>query len=657
MNKTQAQQRIEKLKKVINHHRYLYHVLDKQEISDAVADSLKKELFDLEQQHPEFVTADSPTQRVEGKVSDKFQKAEHKERMLSFNDAFNQKDMIDWETKIKKLSTEKLDYFCEDKIDGLAVSLIYKKGVLIRGATRGNGKIGENVTTNLKTIESIPLRLEKPIDCEVRGEVFITKKSFESLNKDRAKKDLSAYANPRNLAAGSIRQLDSKITANRGLSFLAWQLLGLDTQLDEYKELKVLGFKPVNGKYCKNLSEVFVRYQYVEKQRDKLAHQIDGIVVGVNNNKLFKKLGIVGKAPRGAIAFKFPLIESQTIIENIIVQIGRTGAITPVAILRPVNVGGVTISRATLHNEDEIARLGLKIGDTVIIGRAGDVIPQVVKVLKVLRTGKEKTFKMPFKCPDCGTRLVKKPGEVVNRCPNSSCNVRKRKGLYHFVSKPTFNIDGMGPKIIDQLLKENLIATSADIFTLKQGDIIAMDRFGEKSADNLVASIKNSSKISLSRFIFALGIRSVGEETAIDLANYFGKIDALMKASTQELSIIRNIGTETASSISSFFKEPNNAQLVKRLISYIAIQNPTKAGSATAHKLVGKTFVLTGSLEALTRDEAKEKIRALGGDISSSVSKQTDFVVQGHEPGSKLTKAKKLGIKILTEQQFLKMLS
>jgi len=652
MKKQEIKQRIEKLKKVINHHRYLYHVLDKQEISDAALDSLKKELFDLEQKYPEFVTADSPTQRVEGKVSDKFQKAEHKERMLSFNDAFSQQDMIDWENKIKKLSTEKSDYFCEDKIDGLAVSLIYKKGVLIRGATRGNGKIGENVTTNLKTIESIPLRLEKPIDCEVRGEVFITKKSFESLNKDRAKKDLSAYANPRNLAAGSIRQLDSKVTANRGLSFLAWQLLGWDTQIDEYKELKVLGFKPVNGKYCKNLSEVFEHYQYIVQQRDILPHQIDGIVVGVNNNKLFKKLGIVGKAPRGAIAFKFPLIESQTIVENIRVQIGRTGAVTPVAILRPVNVGGVTITRATLHNEDEIARLGLKIGDTVIIGRAGDVIPQVVKVLKGLRTGKEKTFKMPFKCPDCGIRLVKKPGEVVNRCPNSSCNVRKRRGLYHFVSKPAFNIDGMGPKIVDQLLKENLIATSADIFTLKQGDLVAMERFGEKSADNLVASIKNARAVSLSRFIFALGIRSVGEETAIDLANYFGKIDKLMEASENELSALRDIGPETANSISSFFKGPNNIQIVNRLLDLVAIQSPIKVGQ----KLSGKTFVLTGSLETLTRDDAQEKIRALGGDVSSSVSKQTDFVVQGHEPGSKLTKAKKLGIKVLTEQQFLKIL-
>ncbi|NQU82782.1 MAG: NAD-dependent DNA ligase LigA [Parcubacteria group bacterium] len=662
MTQEQTKQRIDKLKKVINHHRYLYHVLDKQEISDSAIDSLKKELFDLEQKYPKFITPDSPTQRVEGSVQDGFEKAKHTQPMLSFNDAFSQEDIFDWEERFKKLlssaETKQLGYFCEHKIDGLAVSLVYKKGVLIRGATRGDGKIGEDVTVNLKTIESIPLRLEKNIDCEVRGEVFMTKKAFNDLNKQRVKKDLSVYANPRNTAAGTIRQLDSQVTADRNLSFLAWQLLGRATQEQEYRELKDLGFKPVEGKHCKTLEQVFEHYREIMKKREKLPYHIDGIVVGVNNNKIFEKLGTVGKAPRGSVAFKFPLMESQTIVEDIKVQVGRTGAVTPVAILKPVRVGGVTITRATLHNEDEIKRLGIKVGDTVIVGRAGDVIPQVVKVLKEMRDGKEKAFHMPKKCPDCSTDLIKKQGEVVWRCPNHNCQVRKRKGLYHFVSRGAFNIDGLGPKIIDQLLKQNIITTPADIFELKQGDLIPLERFAEKSAENLVQAIDGAKDITLGRFIFALGIRGVGEETGIDLANYFLNIENISQATKEQLLDIQDIGPETAENIYEFFQNEKNKKEVSHLIKAgIKIQKPVPPPSPQAQKLKSKTFVLTGSMESLTRDEVKEKIRALGGDISSSVSKNIDFVVAGANPGSKLTKAEKLNIKILKEKDFLKMLN
>ncbi len=661
MDKKQAEKRIGKLRSVINHHRYLYHVLDKQGISDGALDSLKKELFDLEEQYPDLITVDSPTQRVSGKPLDKFAKHKHSERMLSFNDAFSQKDIRDWQARIVKLLSEKekkeLDYFAEAKIDGLAVSLLYQKGVFQRGATRGDGLVGEDVTNNLKTIESIPLKLEKPIDCEVRGEVFINKKDFEKLNQARVKKGEPAYANPRNTAAGAVRQLNPKVAASRKLNFLAWALLGRENQQAEYQELQELGFKPVEGKYCSDLPALFDYYGQLQKKRERFPFQIDGVVVSVNSAALFKKLGVAGKAPRGAIAYKFPMKEATTKVEDIKLQVGRTGAITPVAILKPKEIGGAVISRATLHNEDEIKRLGLKIGDTVIVGRAGDVIPKVFKVLKDLRDGREKAFQMPKTCPVCQSRLEKKQGEVLWRCPDSNCQKRRRGQLYHFVSKAAFNIDGLGPKIIDRLLEEGLISDAADLFELKQGDLVPLERFADKAAQNLVEAINRARKVTLARFIFALGIRGVGEETSIDLAERFSSLEKLSKASVEQLLALPDIGPETVQSITSFFKSSENLDLVKRLLKAgITIKKVTEVRPLSAQKLEDKTFVLTGALESLTRDEVKETIRSLGGNVSSAISKETDFVVVGKEPGVKLDKAKKLGVKILLEQEFLKML-
>ena len=687
MNKKEAKLRIEKLKKLIHHHRYLYHVLDRQEISEAALDSLKKELFDLEQKYPEFVTPDSPTQRVGGKPLEKFEKVRHPQPMLSFNDAFSEKDMKDWEERIKKLLTkeeiEKLEYFCELKFDGLAIELIYEEGLLKTGSTRGDGVIGEDVTQNLKTIEAIPLRLREKQDVikdlereglediaetvrkrglrkvVARGEALISKKEFERINREQEKKGLPKYANPRNIAAGSIRQLDPKVTASRHLDAYLYDLIsdfGQKTHEQEHKILKILGFKiHKDSRLCKNLKEVFEFHHFWQEKRDSLPFEIDGIVVQVNENKIFEKLGVVGKAPRGAIAYKFPLKQAETIIEDIKVQVGRTGAVTPVAYLKPVEVGGVKITRATLHNTDEIERLGVKIGDTVIVGRAGDVIPEVVRVLKELRTGKERKFKMPKNCPVCGTLLVKPEGEAIWRCPNPDCSARQRRYLYHFVSKGAFDIEGLGPKIINQLLEENLISDPADIFELKEGDLIPLERFAEKSAKNLIEAIQSKKEISLGRFIYALGIRGVGEETAQDLAEYFGSLEKIKAATLEELLQVKDIGPETATSIYSFFRAKRNLKLIERLLKAgVKIINPKK--TKAPKKLENLTFVFTGSLKTMTREEAKEKVRELGGEVSESVSKKTDFVVIGENPGSKLQKAKKLKVKIVGEKEFLEMI-
>jgi DNA ligase (NAD+) len=667
MSKKEAQKRIEKLKELINYHRYLYHVLDKQEISPEALDSLKKELFDLEQKYPEFITPDSPTQRVGGKPLEKFEKVRHPTPMLSFNDAFSEKDIEDWLERISKLlkkeEREKIDFYCEPKIDGLAIELIYENNILKVGSTRGDGLIGEDITQNLKTIEAIPLKLREikeklPKTIVVRGEVFISKKEFERVNKEQKKKGLPTYANPRNLAAGSVRQLDPKITASRNLDSFCYDLisdLGQKTHQKEHEILKELGFKtnPYN-KYCQNLKEIFEFHKEIQKKREELPYEIDGIVVTINDNKIFEKLGVVGKAPRGAIAFKFPLKQATTIVEDIKVQVGRTGALTPVAYLKPVKVGGVTISRATLHNEDEIKRLGVKIGDTVIVGRAGDVIPDIIKVLPELRTDKEREFKMPKKCPACGQKVLKSKGEVVLRCQNPDCFARKREYFYHFIQKGAFDIVGLGAKIVDRLIEEGLVEDPADLFLLKEGDLIPLERFAEKSAKNLIEAIQSKKEITLAKFIFALGIRGVGEETAQDLANHFGSLEKLKKATKEELQEILDIGPVVAGSIFNWFREKKNLEFLKKL-KKVGIE--IESLKPKVKRLKGKTFVLTGTLETLTREEAKEKIRELGGKVSSSVSKKTDYLVLGKEPGSKYEKAKKLGIKIIDEKQFLKILS
>jgi len=714
-NKSQSQQRINKLKEVINHHRYLYHVLDKQEISDAALDSLKKELFDLEQQYPEFITKDSPTQRIGGEPLKEFKKFKHNQKMTSFNDAFSAEDMRDWQDRFLKLLTEsekqKIDYYCELKIDGLAIELVYKDGFLQTGSTRGDGNIGEDITQNLKTIEAIPLHISpvtlpvipakagiqsvsnvsgfpigpapeqhrgsgmttpkdeelhentsRGVDGEVivRGEVFISKKEFERINKEQIKKGLPVYANPRNIAAGSLRQLDPKVTASRKLDSFAYELItnfGQITHEDKHKILKDLGFKTnKHNKFCKNLEEVINFREYWIKERAKLGYEIDGVVVLINNNKIFEKLGIVGKSPRAGIAFKFPQSQATTKILDVKLQIGRTGAVTPVAILEPVQVTGITISRATLHNEDEIKRLGLKIGDTVIVGRAGDVIPEIVKVLPELRNGSEKAFRMPTHCPSCNTKLEKTENEALLKCPNSKCFARQRRNFYHFVSRSAFNIDGLGPKIIDRLLDEGLIQDVSDLFELKEGDLVVLDRFAEKSVDNLLKSVEQKKEISLDRFIYALGIRNVGQETAIDLAEKFGSLEKIKNAKLEDFDDILDIGPVVAKSIYEWFNEKENLKLLDRL-EKVGVRIPTYAkASASKQKFKNLTFVLTGGLENMTRDEARAKIREFGGNVSESVSSKTSFVIEGKEAGSKAEKAKSLGVKILSEGEFLKMI-
>jgi len=671
MEKEEAKKRIGKLKELINHHRFLYHVYDRQEIPDEAFDSLKHELYKLEQQFPEFITPDSPTQRVGGKPLGEFKKVKHGKPMLSLEDIFTEEELKDWESYLKRLEpAAELEYFAELKVDGFAVTLIYEKGILLTGATRGDGRIGEDVTQNLKTIESIPLKLDlsrgvsgKSLEnsitkdrVEVRGEVYMEKADFEKLNRQSEKEGRTAFSNPRNLAAGSIRQLDPKLAASRPLKFLAYDMitnLGQEKHSQEHQIMPMLGFKTDPGRICKNLSEIIVFWREVVSKRESLPYQIDGIVVNVNDNSLFEKLGVAGKSPRGARAFKFSPKQVATRILDIKLQVGRTGALTPVAVLEPVQIEGVTITRATLHNEGEIKKLGVKIGDTVIIERAGDVIPDVAKVLPELRVGQEKEFRFPEACPVCGTELIKPKEEAIWRCPNANCAARKRGNLHYFASKKAFDIEGLGPKIIDKLVDENLISQAADIFTLKEGDILPLERFAEKSAENLITAIQKSKTISLSKFILALGIRHVGEETAIDLANSFGSIDKLRRATKEELEAIPDVGPKMAGSIHDWFALKQNQKFVDDLLAAgVEILPPEKID----RKLAGRTFVLTGALKTMTRDQAKDRIRLLGGNVSESVSGATDYLVAGDDPGSKLKQANKLGIKIINEQEFVKII-
>jgi len=675
MTKNEAKKRIEKLKKTINRRRYLYHVLDRQEISDAALDSLKKELFNLEQKFPELITSDSPTQRVGGKPLKEFKKVEHKVPMLSIEDVFSEKELRDWEDYLKRLSGKsEFEYFVEYKIDGFAVTLIYENGKLTTGATRGNGKTGEDVTQNLKTIESLPLKIEilgkfpkKEIEervkekikkgrMEIRGEVFMEKKDFDKFNKKLEEKGEKTYSNPRNLAAGSIRQLNPKLAASRPLKFLAYDIvsdLGQEKHSQEHQIIPALGFRTDPGKICRNISEIMDFWNESAKKRETLPYQIDGLVININDNALFKKLGVVGKSPRGIRAFKFSPKQATTKILDVKFQVGRTGAVTPIAILKPVEVGGVTITRATLHNEDEIKKLGVKIGDTAIVERAGDVIPAVAKVLPELRNKKEKEIHFPKNCPVCKTKLKKPEGEVIWRCPNQNCPARKRENLHFFASKKAFDIEGLGPKIINHLIDEKLINKSPDFFELKEGDLVPLKRFAEKSAENLVKAIQKSKEIPPARFIYALGIRYVGEETAVSLANYFQSIEDLKKAKKEELEKVPDIGKKVSESIYNWFHSEQNQNYISDLLkSGVKILSPPKIEK----KLKNLNFVLTGSLESMTRSEAERKIRLLGGHPSKSVSKQTDYLVAGKEAGSKMERAEKLGVKIIKEKELLDLI-
>ncbi len=664
MRLAEAKARIRKLKKAIAKYRYEYHVLDKSSISPEALDSLKHELKKLEDEFPDLITSDSPTQRVAGKPLQGFKKVSHRVPMLSLEDVFSREEFLEWVGRIKKLlrldpAAAGPELFAELKFDGLACSLVYKNGILERAATRGDGKVGEDVTANIRTIEAVPLRLESNIkgEIEIRGEVIITKKAFEKINHEQKKKGGAIYANPRNLAAGSLRQLDPKITAGRRLDFHAYDMvadLGQKFHSEEHAILKELGFKTDNLALAMSRAEEIFRFkERVERERENLPYGIDGLVVQVDDNKIFQKLGVAGKAPRGSVAFKFSPKEATTRVKNVIVQVGRTGKLTPVAVLEPVEVGGVTISRASLHNEEEIHRLGLKTGDTVVVGRAGDVIPDVRKVLKELRRGREKEFHMPKKCPVCEHGVKREKGGPLTFCKNKFCSAKHRENIYHFVSKHAFDVDGLGPKIVDVLLDEGLIQDAADIFDLKEGDIQPLERFGEKSAANIVAAVKAKSKISLPRFLIALGILHVGEETAEDLADRFGSLEKLEKAGLAELQNISNVGDVIAKSVYDWFRDPYQKRFLKKLLKRITIEKY----HAPSGKLKGKKFVITGTLENLTRDEAKARVRKLGGDASETVSKETDYLVAGSDPGSaKLERAQKLGVKIIDEKEFLKLI-
>lgn len=654
--------RAQKLRETIHHHRYLYHVLDTQEISEEALDSLKRELAELEQTHPELVTSDSPTQRVGGQSLQAFAKVTHPEAMLSLNDVFGQDDLVAWQERIQRIDPRATQdgFFCELKLDGLAIELDYIEGVLMTGSTRGNGRIGEDVTQNLKTVEAVPLILEQKEDVIVRGEVFLTKKEFERINKELAAEDKKTYANPRNLAAGSIRQLNSAITAVRRLDSYAYSIVGdttIVTHEAEHERLKELGFKiNPHNRYCKTIQEVQEFRDYWEQHRESLPYEVDGVVVLLNNNSIFRKLGVIGKAPRGAVAYKFSPREATTKVNDIMVSIGRTGSLTPIAVLEPIEIGGTTVSRATLHNEDEIRRLGVKIGDTVIVARAGDVIPDIKKVLGELRTGKEKNFKMPSKCPICKEPVQKVEGQVAVKCANRECPALRREAIYHVVAKRAFDIDGIGPKIIDQLMDAGLVQESADLFSLKKESLLNLERFAEKSAHNAINAIQSRKKISLDRFIYALGIDHVGEETAFGLAQHFKKVTNLRTATLEALQSIPNVGPVVAQTIFDWFQRPYNQKLIDKFLG-LGVRVLEEKPSQKASKLDGKTFVLTGTLESMSRDQAKEKVRELGGSVSSAVSKETDYVVAGEDPGSKYDKAQKLGVTVLDESEFLKITS
>jgi DNA ligase (NAD+) len=676
MNKQEAKNRLEKLRESIEHHRYQYHVLDNPEISDVAYDSLERELIEIEATFPDLITADSPSHRVSGKVLDKFEKVTHKVAQWSFNNVFDEKELMEFDNRVRRMfnkevgkNLSQVDYVCELKIDGLKIVFEYEKGILQKAATRGDGTVGEDVTENIRTIASVPLKLKKPVDIIVEGEVYLSLKEFERINKELEKRGEEVYANPRNLAAGTLRQLDSKIVASRKLSVFIYDIAQYektpDTQLKELQELESLGFTVnKNYKLCQNIDEVAQYWKTWDKKKHQQNYQIDGVVIKVNENEIQEVLGYTGKAPRFAVAFKFPAEQVTTVVEDIVLQVGRTGVITPVAHLKPVLVAGSNVSRATLHNEDEIKRLDVRVGDTVILQKAGDVIPQIVKVLLELRPKNAKPYIFPKKVLECGGdgSIERIPGQVAYRCVDKNSVIMQRRKLYYFASKGAFDIDHCGPKIIDLLMDNNLVVNAVDLFTLKKGDLLTLPRFAEKSADNLIEAIEGARKVTLARLITALSIDNVGEETAVLLAETFKKLEKIQSATYDELNKINGIGEVVAQSIVAWFKNAENKKFLEALLKEIEIENKKVLSGNLISSDVdnnifnGKTVVLTGTMEKYDRDQAKEIIRALGGNISSSVSIKTDFVVAGESAGSKLDKATELGVKILTEGEFLKMI-
>ncbi len=675
-SKKDTKNRIDKLRNTIRHHNNLYYNKDNPKISDEAYDSLLKELIELEQKNPEFNSSNSPTRRVGGEPAKQFKKVKHKIPQWSFDKLFSLEELKKWEEKIKRfinkeplLKDEALEYVCELKIDGLKIILTYEKGELIRGATRGDGVIGEDVTCNVRTIYSIPLVLQKKVSVISVGEIWLSEKELRRINKEREKTGEVLFANTRNAGAGSMRQLDSKVTADRKLDSFIYDIdietKELNTQIDKLEFLKELGFKVnPNYKICKNVDEIEEFYQRWIKKKDKKDYGIDGIVIKINSKKIQDILGYTGKSPRFGIAYKFPAEQVTTKIEDIVIQVGRTGVLTPVAHLTPVLVAGSVVSRATLHNEDEIKRLDVRIGDTVVIQKAGDVIPDIVEVLKDLRTGKERKFNMPDKCVVCGSDIKKetissgKENSVAYYCVNRKCFAQELECIIHFVSKKGMNIDGMGEKIIEQLLNEGLISNIADIYELKLGDIKPLERFADKSAENLIKAIENSKEVTLSKFLFALGIRHIGEETSELIADNLGTIGAIQKSSVETFDKIEGVGEVMAQSIYNWMHDKQNQKILSRLLGYVNVCPSHIAKDRHSQKLRGKIFVLTGTLSSMNRDEAKAKIKALGGKVSSSVSPKTDFVVAGEDPGTnKYEKAMELKIKILGEAEFINIIS
>lgn len=661
MTKKEAQERIEKLRSTINYHRRLYHTLDAPEISDAAFDSLMHELIELENKFPNLKTQNSPTGAVGDQPLKQFEKVEHPVRMNSLNDAFSPEDVQKWLVRLGNLDIGEIpEFYCDLKMDGLAVELRYVDGIFVQGSTRGDGLIGENITQNIKTIKSIPLKLTgAPSEVYIRGEVFLTKKEFERINREQAAIGGKVYANPRNTAAGSLRQLDPSITARRKLGFYAYDVLDPESEYEskssKYKTLNSWGvLTNPEGRVVNSIEEIESFKESWEEKKAHLDYELDGIVVTINDSRLFERAGMVGKAPRGAIAYKFAPKEAQTIVEDIQVQVGRTGALTPVAYLKPVSIGGTTVSRATLHNIDEIKRLDVKIGDTVMVRRAGDVIPDIVKALTELRTGKEKEFKLPVKCPVCGTPVHKGDNQVATYCPNADCPARQRETIYHFVARNGMNIAGVGPKIIDALMDAGLVQDYADLFYLKTEDLQNLDRFAELSSSNVIESIARRKEVPLSKFVYALGILHVGEETARVLSQHFRTLESIANATEEELTKVEDVGPVVAASIVEWFKRPYHRKVLKKFEKAGLKILPEKG--AVRGKFSGKTFVVTGTLDTMSREEAQEKIRALGGKAGSSVSKETSYVLAGDKPGSKYDKAKKLGVQILSEEEFLEMI-
>lgn len=667
MDKVQLEERVKELNQLLHDTGYAYYVLDQPLVPDAVYDQYLQELIAIESEFPDLIYPDSPTQRVGGTILQGFNKVAHTHPMLSLSNAFGREDLDDFDRRIRASIGDDFSYVCELKIDGLAISLTYENGVFVRGATRGDGRVGEDITENLKTIRSIPLRLKKPVTIELRGEAYMPKKSFIALNEFRVENEEEKFANPRNAAAGSLRQLDPKIAASRNLAIFVYGIGGdgeayqLDSHAEALDYLDELGFQTNNErKTCHSIDEV---QAYIEKwttKRPDLAYEIDGIVIKVNRYVHQQELGFTAKSPRWATAYKFPAEEVVTTLLDIELTVGRTGALTPTAILEPVKVAGTTVGRASLHNEDLIRDKDIRIGDTVIIRKAGDIIPEVVAVVMEERKEDLPVYKMPTHCPVCESELVRIEGEVALRCVNPQCPAQITEGLIHFVSRNAMNIDGLGEKVVEQLFREGLIHDVSDLFTLTKDQLIQLDRMGDKSATNLVAAIEASKQNSMERVLFGLGIRHVGEKAAKILSEELGDMKTLAQATPEQLITIHEIGDKMADSVVRYFDNEEVQELMKRLedlgvnLSYTGKKVDL---SNLNHVLTGKTVVLTGKLEQLTRQEAKEKIELVGGTVAGSVSKKTDIVVAGEDAGSKLDKAQTLGIPVWDENRLIEELN